>query len=85
MGELAAIPSPTSSEEPYEVARIERRTPTIVELELWPRGESVEYLPGEYVLVEDDLHQLPRWRPGPDWRRSALCSRPGFARARAAR
>lgn len=59
MAEPAAIPAPTSFEEPYEVMRVERKTPTIVELELQPRGEILEYLPGEYVLLEDDLHELP--------------------------
>ena len=59
MAEPAAIPAPTSFEEPYEVTRIERKTPTIVELELGPQGEVLEYLPGEYVLLEDDLHKLP--------------------------
>ena len=34
MAEPATIPAPTSFEEPYEVTRIERRTPTVVELEL---------------------------------------------------
>ncbi len=59
MVEEAAIPAPTSFEEPYEVTLLERRTPTIVELELRPLGEILEYLPGEYVLLEDDLHELP--------------------------
>lgn len=54
----AAIPAPTSFEEPYEVRLLELRTPTIVELELRPLGEILEYLPGEYVLLEDDLHEL---------------------------
>lgn len=58
MAEPATIPAPTSLEEPYEVTRIERRTATIVELELRAQGEILEYLPGEYVLLEDDLHEV---------------------------
>lgn len=54
-----SIPTPTSFEEPYEVRRLERRTPTIVELELHPLGDVLEYLPGEYVLLEDDRHDVP--------------------------
>jgi CDP-4-dehydro-6-deoxyglucose reductase len=54
-----SIPTPTSFEEPYEVRRLERRTPTIVELELHPLGDLLEYLPGEYVLLEDNRHELP--------------------------
>jgi CDP-4-dehydro-6-deoxyglucose reductase, E3 len=54
-----SIPAPTSFEEPYKVTRLERRTPTIVELELHPLGDVLEYLPGEYVLLEDDRHDLP--------------------------
>ncbi len=53
------MPTPTSFEEPYEVRRLERRTPTIVELELHPLGDVLEYLPGEYVLLEDDRHEVP--------------------------
>lgn len=59
MTEPATIPAPSSFEEPYEVTCLERRTPTIVELELRPQGEVLEYLPGEYVLLEDDLHEVP--------------------------
>ncbi|MGH2884671.1 MAG: FAD-binding oxidoreductase [Solirubrobacteraceae bacterium] len=59
MAEPATVPAPTSFEEPYEVTGIERRTPTIVKLELRPQGEILEYLPGEYVLLEDDLHEVP--------------------------
>jgi CDP-4-dehydro-6-deoxyglucose reductase, E3 len=54
-----AIPAPTSFEESYEVRRLERRTPTIAELELHPLGDPLEYLPGEYVLLEDDRHEVP--------------------------
>jgi CDP-4-dehydro-6-deoxyglucose reductase, E3 len=55
----AAITAPMSFEEPHEVIRIERRTPTIVELWLRPRASVLEYLPGEYVLLEDDRHEVP--------------------------
>jgi CDP-4-dehydro-6-deoxyglucose reductase, E3 len=49
----AAIAAPISFEEPCEVIGIERRTPTIVELRLRPPNGVLEYLPGEYVLLED--------------------------------
>ena len=55
----AAIAAPMSFEEPHEVIRIERRTPTIVELWLRPLASVLEYLPGEYVLLEDDRHEVP--------------------------
>jgi ferredoxin-NADP reductase len=50
----AAIPTPMSLEEPHEVVCIERRTTTIAELWLRPRGGALEYLPGEYVLLEGE-------------------------------
>lgn len=50
---------PMSFEEPYEVLAIEPRTPTIVELLLRPRASPLEYLPGEYVLLEDRQHRVP--------------------------
>jgi len=57
----ARIAEPMSFEEPYEVVEIERRTPTILELWLRPAGGALEYLPGEYVLLEDhDRKVLPR-------------------------
>lgn len=59
MVEGAAVPPPTSVEERYRVMRLDRPTPTIAELELRPLGDVLEYLPGEYVLLEDDLHELP--------------------------
>lgn len=59
MAEPAAVPVPSAFDEPYEVMRVERKTPTILELELQPRGDSLAYLPGEYVLLENDLHVLP--------------------------
>ena len=49
----AAIPAPMSLEESYGVIGIERRTATIAELWLRPRGGALGYLPGEYVLLED--------------------------------
>jgi CDP-4-dehydro-6-deoxyglucose reductase len=55
----AAIAAPMSFEEPFEVIGIERRTATIVELWLRPLGSALEYLPGEYVLLEDGVHKLP--------------------------
>jgi CDP-4-dehydro-6-deoxyglucose reductase, E3 len=54
-----AIPAPTSFDESYEVRRLERRTPTIAELELHPLGDSLDYLPGTYVLLEDDRYEVP--------------------------
>lgn len=54
-----SVPAPTSFEEPYEVRGLCRRTPTIVELELQPLDSVLEYLPGEYVLLEDEHHELP--------------------------
>lgn len=38
---------------PYRVEGIRRRTPTIVEVWLSPLAASMQYLPGEYVLLED--------------------------------
>ncbi|HEX8977310.1 MAG TPA: FAD-binding oxidoreductase [Solirubrobacteraceae bacterium] len=55
----AAIPAPMSFEEPYEVLTLERRTATIAELWLRPRGGVLEYLPGEYVLLEDRDRRVP--------------------------
>lgn len=48
-----------SFEEPYEVIGIECRTPTIVELWLRPLGSALAFLAGEYVLLEDDDHEVP--------------------------
>ena len=53
MAEPATIPAPTSFEEPYEVAWIERKTPTIVELELRPLNR-------EHGLEANRLYS--RWR-----------------------
>src|SRR6185312_8441397 len=55
----AAIAAPMSVEEPYEVIGLERRTPTIVELWLRPLDGVLEYLPGEYVLLEDRDRTVP--------------------------
>ena len=55
----ATIPAPMSLEESYEVIGIERRTATIAELWLRPRAGALEYLPGEYVLLEDREHTVP--------------------------
>jgi NAD(P)H-flavin reductase len=41
-----------SFEEPYRVVEIERRTATLLELGLRPLAPALEYLPGEYVLLE---------------------------------
>jgi CDP-4-dehydro-6-deoxyglucose reductase, E3 len=43
----------TGTEAPYRVVAIENVTPTIVELWLWPLGAPRDYLPGEYVLIEE--------------------------------
>jgi CDP-4-dehydro-6-deoxyglucose reductase, E3 len=55
----AAIAAPMSFEEPYEVIGIERRTATIAELWLRPLDGVLEYLPGEYVLLEDGDRLVP--------------------------
>jgi CDP-4-dehydro-6-deoxyglucose reductase len=48
-------------EAPYRLVAIERLTPTILELWLWPLDAPLEYLPGEYVLIEDrDGNPPPR-------------------------
>jgi CDP-4-dehydro-6-deoxyglucose reductase len=52
-------PIPERDELPYRVTGIERRTPTIVELWLRPLGKPLEYLPGEYALLEDRDRQVP--------------------------
>lgn len=43
---------------PYVVTALERRTSTIVEAWFCPLAESIEYLPGQYVLLEDAEHRL---------------------------
>lgn len=47
------------SESPHRVTAIQSRTPTIVELELEPLEGALAYRPGQYVLLEDERHQLP--------------------------
>jgi ferredoxin-NADP reductase len=57
------MPEPTTigTEAPYRVVAIENVTPTIVEVWLWPLGAPLDYLPGEYVLIEDQSGEaLPR-------------------------
>jgi CDP-4-dehydro-6-deoxyglucose reductase, E3 len=54
-----AIAAPTSFEEPYRVVTATRCTPTIIELWLAPLVNRLEYLPGEYVLLEDREHTVP--------------------------
>jgi CDP-4-dehydro-6-deoxyglucose reductase, E3 len=56
---VAAVPAPLSSEAPFEVVAIEPRTATIVELWLRPLEAAMAYLPGEYVLLEDERHTVP--------------------------
>ena len=48
-----------SCEEPYRVLYTERRTATIIELWLRPAAGALDYLPGEYVLLEDRDHAVP--------------------------
>lgn len=56
-----AAPEPAFLEAPHRVVDIRRRTLTIAELWLRPVTETLHYLPGQYVLVEDrDLTVLPR-------------------------
>jgi NAD(P)H-flavin reductase len=38
---------------PYGVVQIERRTPTIAEVWLSPLADHIDYLPGQYELLED--------------------------------
>lgn len=53
------LPSPRD-DLAYEVAASERRTSTIVELELSPRAEPLVFLPGQYVLLEDTVGRVPQ-------------------------
>ena len=55
-----AVAEPTSFEEPYRVVDVVRSTPTILELWLRPLGHALEYLPGEYVLLEDRRGEVPQ-------------------------
>ena len=59
---VAATPDPAipwRDEAPYRVTAIERLTPTIVEAWLHPLAKPLEYLPGEFVLLEDRDRQVP--------------------------
>jgi len=53
------IAEPLAFEEPYELVAREQRTPTIVELWLQPLGGALDYLPGEYVLLQDRERRVP--------------------------
>jgi CDP-4-dehydro-6-deoxyglucose reductase len=54
-----ADPTRIGREARYRVVSIERLTPTIVELWLWPLDDPLEYLPGVYVLIEHPGGELP--------------------------
>jgi CDP-4-dehydro-6-deoxyglucose reductase, E3 len=54
-----ADPARIGQEAPHRVVAIERLTPTIVEVWLWPLAEPLAYLPGEYVLIESPDGELP--------------------------
>jgi CDP-4-dehydro-6-deoxyglucose reductase len=57
----SAEPIPSRDEAPYRVSAFERVTPSIVEVCLHPLAEPMEFLPGEYVLLEDsDRRVAPR-------------------------
>jgi len=56
---MLALPGPMSFEEPYRVLQIERLTATILELWIGPLAAALEYLPGEYVLLEDRSRERP--------------------------
>jgi CDP-4-dehydro-6-deoxyglucose reductase len=66
---------------PYVVSALDRRTPTIVEAWLRPMAEAIEYVSGQYVLLEDAEHRLvPRSysianAPRPDGQISMLITR----------
>ena len=83
-GNLGSAPIPARDEAQYRVLSIEHRTPAIVELWLRPMDQPMDYRPGEYVLLEDSMRQIPprsysianaprhacTWLPDPAWRRS---------------
>jgi CDP-4-dehydro-6-deoxyglucose reductase, E3 len=48
-----------ADEAPYHVSAIERRTPAIVEVLLHPLAKSLDYVPGEFVLLEDRARRVP--------------------------
>jgi CDP-4-dehydro-6-deoxyglucose reductase len=47
-------------DEPYQIVGIRRRTATIRELWLKPLGFRLEYLAGEYVLLQDRAGEVPQ-------------------------
>ncbi|HEX5192014.1 MAG TPA: FAD-binding oxidoreductase [Solirubrobacteraceae bacterium] len=59
MGDPWRIADPLSFQEPYEVLEIRPRTASIVELWLAPHSVPLQYLPGEYVLLEDRAGAVP--------------------------
>ena len=58
-GNLGAAPIPARDEAPYRVIAIEHRTRAIVEVWLQPMDQPMDYRPGEYVLLEDSMRQIP--------------------------
>jgi CDP-4-dehydro-6-deoxyglucose reductase len=58
-GCLGAVPIPERDEAPYRVIAIEHRTRAIVEVWLQPMDQPMDYRPGEYVLLEDSMRQIP--------------------------
>jgi CDP-4-dehydro-6-deoxyglucose reductase, E3 len=58
-GNLGSAPIPARDEAPYRVIAIEHRTPAIVEVWLQPVDQPMDYRPGEYVLLEDSMRQIP--------------------------
>ena len=53
------VPQPMSFEEPYRVVDIKRCTVAILELWLRPLAALLDYLPGQYVLLEERRHEAP--------------------------
>jgi len=58
-GYLGSAPIPARDEAPYRVIAIEHRTTAIVEVWLQPMDQPMDYRPGEYVLLEDSMRQIP--------------------------
>jgi len=58
-GNLGTAPIPMRDEAPYRVIAIEHRTPAVVEVWLQPMDQPMDYRPGEYVLLEDSMRQIP--------------------------
>ncbi len=56
---IVTLPGPTSFEEPYRVLQIKRLTATSFELWIGPLAAALEYLPGEYVRLEDRSRERP--------------------------